>query len=73
MKRLDPLRCAVWGGIAFGIILFWVWLASLILPTTIEALQATKHAVQSAGTLNGCKTLSLLPGECVAWAQGGQQ
>ncbi len=23
MLRLDPLRCAVWGSMALGVILFW--------------------------------------------------
>ncbi|MCZ0962862.1 hypothetical protein [Paracoccus benzoatiresistens] len=69
MGRLDPLNCIAWGSIGLGIILFWVWLALPLLPPSAEALQAAWEAVEAAGTLNGCKTLSLLPGECVAWAQ----
>lgn len=71
MTRRDPLVCAVWCGMAVFIALFWVGFAMALLPRTAAALDAAWDAVETAGTLNGCQTLNLLPGECAAWAEGG--
>lgn len=73
MTRLDPLLCIVWGAIGIFAMLFWVLSVSMLAPPTEAALQAAWEAVEKAGTLNGCERLSLLPGECTAFAQGGNQ
>ena len=71
MTRIDPLVCAAWGMMALFVVLFWAWVMSALIASTATALDAAWDAVETAGTLNGCKVLNLLPGECAAWAQEG--
>ena len=66
MTRLDLTTYAAWVGMAILVVGFWLWIGA-----NVWLIGAT--LLDNAGTLNGCETLALSAGECVALAQVGAQ
>lgn len=63
MKRLDPVNATVWGAMAFFVAAFWIWVASMLIPSTADWLRA-------AGSLNACVERGLTGAECSEYARG---